>query len=317
MKYLFGPVPSRRLGISLGVDIVPYKTCSFNCVYCECGRTFSTTFIRQPYIKAKDIIAELDDFLSLSGSPQIDYVTFSGGGEPTLNSEIREIINFIKKEFPQYPLALLTNSSLLGDSAVREDIKKCDVIIPSLDGVSDDVFKLINRPCEGVIISDIIDGLKNLKTSSHAKIWVEVFIVPGVNDTDKELNLLKEALLNINPDKVQINTIDRPAAESWVKAASGAELIKVKNFFNPLNVEIITNPACCPADFISSDIEESILSTLKRRPCTLDDIRNIFLLEADILNEYLQKLEKSGKIKKQEKKRGVFYEFKKIKSKRS
>lgn len=159
-KYIFGPVPSRRLGSSLGIDLIPYKTCSLNCVYCECGKTTDLTFERKEYVPTERVIEELDDYLKTE--PELDYITFSGSGEPTLHNGIGEIIKFLKENYPQYQLALLTNSTLLNDEKLQDEIKKLDLIVPSLDAVSEDVFQKINRPVEGLSAQKIVQGLINL-----------------------------------------------------------------------------------------------------------------------------------------------------------
>jgi wyosine [tRNA(Phe)-imidazoG37] synthetase (radical SAM superfamily) len=308
-KYIFGPVPSRRLGVSLGVDIVPYKTCAFNCVYCECGRTTDHTTIRKPYIKARVIIRELKNYLK--DSPRLDYITFSGGGEPTLNSDIGKIVGFLKDEFPSYKLALLTNGGLLGKKQERDDIKRCDVIIPSLDAVSDEAFAKINRPCPGIKVVDIVQGIKKIKQESSGRIWIEVFIVPSINDSRQEIDLIKKALLEISPDRVQLNTLDRPGTEGWVVPASAQELARLARSLKPLRAEVIAGGGVKKGfEKYSSDIQEKIISTLKRRPCTADDLAGIFSLRIDILNRYLNELEDSDKIVSEKKERGVFFKVK-------
>jgi len=147
-KHLFGPVPSRRLGISLGIDLVPYKTCTANCVYCECGKTTNLTIERKEYIPTDEILNELDVYLKQA--PDLDYITFSGSGEPTLHSKIGEIINFLKKNYPQYKVAVLTNGTLLFHKELRDELKNADIIKPSLDAGSDEIFKKIKRPHENL-----------------------------------------------------------------------------------------------------------------------------------------------------------------------
>lgn len=308
-KYLFGPVPSRRLGVSLGVDLVPYKVCTFNCIYCECGKTTDFTQERKPFFDADRIIEELRDFLI--PEPELDYITFSGGGEPTLNSDTGKILNFIKDSFPAYKVALLTNGSLLWKEDVRDDIKKCDIILPSLDAVSEGVFKKINRPCIGIEIKDIVKGIKKIKEESSARIWLEVFIVPGINDRKEELKLLKDTITEIGPEKVQLNTLDRPPTEEYVMPASREKMQEIKDFFMPVKAEIIK-------DFVHkgssgeylSDIEEKFLSILRRRPCTAEDLSGAFELQTVIINKYLRELEKSGRIISEKRTRGVFYRLK-------
>ncbi|MDK2863513.1 MAG: hypothetical protein PWQ46_1223, partial [Methanomicrobiaceae archaeon] len=191
-RYLFGPVPSRRLGISLGIDLVPHKTCSFNCIYCECGQTTDLTCERREYVPTNRVIAELDDFLATA--PDLDYVTFAGSGEPTLHSGIGEIISFIKDRYPRYRVAVLTNSALFTDPDVRAALMRADLVVPSLDAVSEEVFVKINRPSPGITAGQVLEGLLDFAREYTGEVWLEIFIVPGVNDTDKELRLLKDAV---------------------------------------------------------------------------------------------------------------------------
>ncbi|MBZ4687427.1 MAG: Radical domain protein [Clostridiales bacterium] len=234
-KYLYGPVSSRRLGRSLGVNIMPHKTCSLDCIYCECGKTTNLTLERKEYTPTAEIINELAAYLK--EKPQLDYITFSGSGEPTMHSGIGEIISFLKENFPQYKVAVLTNSTLLNDPQVREDIKNADLIVPSLDGVSKEVFHKIDRPHENVSIEEIVSGIRKLKEISSGDIWLEIFIVPGVNDTPEELKLFKEILEKINVTKVQLNSLDRPGIVDWLKPADKEHLKKIAAYLG--NVEIV------------------------------------------------------------------------------
>lgn len=308
-KYLFGPVPSRRLGVSLGVDVIPFKTCTFNCIYCECGQTTDFTISRKPYIKAIKIIKELKNFLS--NAPKLDYITFSGGGEPTLNSDIGEVISFLKDEYPEYRVALLTNASLFRSREVRDSVKRCDVIIPSFDAVSEKIYRKINDPYSGINIDDIISGIKKIKKESAAQIWLEIFIVPGINDIKEEIGLFKKVILEIAPYKIQLNTLDRPGTKDWVLPASHEKLLEIKDFLQPPDVEIIGNYGTTESiESYSNDVEQRIISMLKRRPCTVKDLSRVFSLHMSTLNKCLQELENSDKITRQKKGRGVFYKIK-------
>ena len=193
MKYLYGPVPSRRLGLSLGIDLIPYKICSFNCIYCECGATTDLSIERKEFKPVDEIIEELDEYLEQG--PELDYITFSGSGEPTLYLHMDKIIDFLKDNYPQYNTALLTNSSLLSNKEIRKEINKLDLIVPSLDSVFEDNFRKINRPHADIKLEDIIDGLIELRKEFDGQIFLEFFIVPGINDNEKEFQRIKE--LNI------------------------------------------------------------------------------------------------------------------------
>jgi len=216
-RYLFGPVVSRRLGISLGVGLVPSKTCNFDCVYCECGPTTNLTCERRDYVPADQVIAELDD--CLGKAPDLDYVTFAGSGEPTLHARIGEIIGFLKDRYPRYRVAVLTNSTLLADPDVRAALMRADLVAPSLDAVSGEKFQQLNRPCPGVTPEGVVAGLRDFVREYPGEVWLEVFIVPGINDRDDEIQRLKGAIATINPDRVQVNTLDRPGTDPRVRPA--------------------------------------------------------------------------------------------------
>ena len=244
MKYLFGPVPSRRLGISLGVDLVPHKVCSLNCVYCEVGRTTNLTIERKEYVLIDEVIKELNDYLS--ENPELDFITFSGQGEPSLNSGLGKVIDFIKNNFPQYKVAVITNGTLFFDEQVRNEISRTDVLLPSLDAVSKISFLKINRPNKNLNINQIIEGLIQLRKEFNGKIYLEIFCVPELNDTQNELTLLKKTINKIKPDLIQVNTLDRPGTENWVKPVSRKKLEEISNFFRPLPIEIISKPETNP-----------------------------------------------------------------------
>ncbi len=305
-KYLFGPVPSRRLGISLGIDLVPKKVCSLNCVYCEVGETTKLSLERKEYILYKNVIQELDDFMS--NNPKIDFITFSGAGEPTLNSKIGELIKYIKLHYPDVKLAVLTNGTLLFDKSVRDELLLADVILPSLDAASQEVFNLIDRPVSSLSIKTYIQGLIDLRKEFKGQIWLEVLFLKDYNDSLDELMLLKDAIKRICPDSIQLNTLDRPGTVSDIQALTKSELQSIINLWGFENAQIIAAPI--QRENIKSynqNIEDMILNTIKRRPSTLDDLKSVLGIHINEINKYLSVLEESGKIKKEIQNRGVFY----------
>jgi len=307
-KYLFGPVPSRRLGMSLGIDLVPKKVCSLNCVYCEVGETTKLTVDRMEYVKVDKILAELKEFMS--SSPKIDYITFSGSGEPTLNSRIGEVLNHIKQNYPEVKTAILTSGTLLSNSKLREELLEADVILPSLDAASQPVFEKINRPNPNLNIEPYIEGLIDLRKEYKGQIWLEVFLLKGYNDSPEELELLKKAILKIKPDIVQLNTLDRPGTIEGLVALTKDELQDVIDLWDIPNVEIIASAALrTDIDSYSTDIEGTILATIARRPCTLGDLHQILGIHVNEINKYLGTLEYNNKIKTTTLDRGVFYEL--------
>ena len=308
MKYstLFGPVPSRRLGISLGIDLVPYKTCSLNCIYCEVGRTTNLTTKREEYVSKEKIIFELDDFLK--NNPELDYITFSGQGEPTLNSKIGEIIDYIKSNYPQYKLALLTNGTLFYKKKLIKEVLKCDLILPSLDSATKIGFKKINQPAEDLKLANILRGLVDLRKNYKGNIWLEIFVIPGINDSKEELKSLKKYIKKIDPEQIQLNSLDRPGLESWIRKATLNEMEKIKKYLSEFNVKIIANfQKRKKVKSYNENIENRILSMTKRRPCTKEDMLNTFDINVNELNKYLGYLEENNLIKKHRADRGIFY----------
>ena len=307
-KYLFGPVPSRRLGMSLGIDLVPKKVCSLNCVYCEVGETTKLTLDRMEYVKYDKVIAELKQFMS--NAPKVDYITFSGYGEPTLNSRIGEILSHIKQHYPDVKTAVLTSGALLYDKEMRGELLESDLILPSLDAASQTVFEKINRPNPKLKIEKYIQGLIDFRKEYKGGIWLEVFLLKGYNDSSEELALLKEAILKIEPDVVQLNTLDRPGTVKNLTPLSNEELQNIIDLWGIENVEIIA-PATERSDIESFDtnIEATILSTIARRPCTLDDLHQILGIHVNEINKYLGVLEVNNKIKSTTLDRGLFYEL--------
>lgn len=307
-KFIFGPVPSRRLGMSLGVDLVPKKVCSLDCVYCEVGKTTKLTLERKEYVKFDTIKEELTHYFN--NNPDPDYITFSGSGEPTLNSQIGNVLKFIKQTKPNIPIAVLTNGTMLFDKKVRNAIMDADVVLPSLDAATQDVFDTINRPAKGLTIDKYIQGIIDFNNEFKGKLWLEVFILPNYNDKE-ELIELKKTILKIKPDSVQLNTLDRPGTVSNLRGATREEMQRIVDFWNLENIEIITaSPERKNIQSYRNDIETAIIETISRRPCTLDDLTKILGVHINEINKYLDVLDAEEKIETVEQKRGVFYQIK-------
>lgn len=308
-RYIFGPVPSRRLGMSLGVDLVPKKVCSLDCVYCEVGQTTKLTLDRKEYIKSDKIKEELTQYFNENPDP--DYITFSGSGEPTLNANIGEILQFIKKRKPKIPIAVLTNGTLLFNKEVRDAIKAADVVLPSLDAATEEVFNKINRPANNLNIDRYIQGLIEFRKEFKGKIWLEIFILPGYNDHQSELNELKKIILKIKPDSVQLNTLDRPGTIANLRGASREELQKIADQWQLEGIEIIAaSPQRKNIQSYREDAETAIVQTLARRPCTLDDLTKILGMHINEVNKYLDVLDAENKIETMYQERGLFYQLK-------
>ena len=307
-KYLFGPVPSRRLGMSLGVDLVPRKICSLDCVYCEVGKTTKLTLERKEYILYDKVTDELTHYFE--NNPDPDYITFSGSGEPTLNLRIGDVLNFIKQNKPKIPIAVLTNGTLLFKPEVREEIKNADVVLPSLDAATNLIFHKINRPVPEFDIKRYIQGLIDFRKEFKGKIWLEIFILPEYNFEVTELKKLKQKIAKINPDSIQLNTLDRPGTVANLHSASRKELEKIVSLWNFENVEIISSAAQRKnIRSYRSDAETAIFETISRRPCTIEDLMEILGIHISEINKYLDVLVEEKKIETIKQKRGLFYQI--------
>jgi len=229
MLYIYGPLNSRRLGLSLGITLTPYKTCNFDCVYCQLGKTANVAIQRKEYIPIQEILDELKVWLQNNSeqAKQLNYITLSGSGEPTLNDKIGQLISGIKKLTPA-PLAVITNASLLGAATVRQQLEEADLIVPSLDAATPQIFEKINRPAPAVKITEIINGLVSLRAEFRGKIWLEVMLVKGVNDDLRHIKRLKEAIVRINPDKIQLNSPVRATTEPGILPVPKSKLNKIK-----------------------------------------------------------------------------------------
>ncbi|MBN2804480.1 MAG: radical SAM protein [Deltaproteobacteria bacterium] len=307
-KHLFGPVPSRRLGMSLGIDLVPHKVCSLNCVYCECGKTTNLTLKRDEYIPFDEIIKEIDEYFLDNELP--DYITFSGSGEPTLHNRIGDIIKYIKDNYPKVPVAVLTSGTLFYDKRVRDELLDADLVLPSIDAATKEAFLRINRPDRALDVTSHIESLIDFRKEFKGDIWLEVMILPGINDDAENLAALKEAIIKINPEQLQINTLDRPGAVDNIRAATNAELNEIVTKWNIPNTYIIKSaPSRKKITAYREDTESAILETIKRRPLTLLDIRDILGLHINEINKYLDILEEEKKIEAVRLDRGLFYKI--------
>ena len=306
MKHLFGPVPSRRLGISLGIDLTPQKACTLNCVYCECGKTDALTLERKEYIPTGEVIAELEDYLS--ADPELDAITFSGSGEPTLHSGIGEIIAWLKREYPQHRVVVLTNGTLLWQPEVREALMPADLVVPSLDAVSEDIFHRINRPNKNLSNAEIIEGLVTFCDDFEGEVWLEVFLIPGVNDTPEELERFREVFERLRVDRIQLNSLDRPGAMPWVEPMPRENLMAIADMLGD-EVEVIGKPIVrrrCAS--FSENLRGRILATIRVRPSTIDDLAVTLGMHVLDIGKYLDVMIGEGEVEQHRGERGVFYQ---------
>lgn len=293
MGQIFGPVPSRRLGFSLGVDTIPFKTCSLDCTYCQLGRTINKTIQRKEYIAADDILREIEEVLR--EGKRIDYITFSGSGEPTLNSEIRRMISRIK-ELTSIPLAILTNGTLLYRPRIREDLMEADLVIPSLDTVTQEIFEMVNRPHPSLKIEKVITGIDSFSQEFNGKVWLEIMVVKGINDSLEEIEKTAQVIKQMNLEKIQLNTVVRPPAEEFARPLTREDLNNIKTVLGK-KCEIIAEFKRATQKAYKRDVEKRILSMVKRRPVTLVDISHSLGLHRNEIIKYVETLEKKHQVK--------------------
>lgn len=236
-KYLFGPVPSRRLGRSLGIDLVPMKTCSTNCVFCQLGPCDNTTLTRKEYVPTSEVLCELSDWIKSDGAA--DCITLSGSGEPTLHTGFGEVLRFIKKETP-IQTVLLTNSSLLHLPEIRQEAAVADIIKVSLSAWDQESFEAMNRPAAGLTFELVLAGLTALRDEFNGQIWMEVFLVPGINTLPEQAQKIAKLAKQLGPDRIQLNTAVRPPAESFVRPVPESYLRELTGLFEP-EAEIIAS----------------------------------------------------------------------------
>ena len=306
MRFIYGPVPSRRLGISLGVDLVPRKTCTHCCIYCQLGRTTNKTMKREIYLPIEPIIGEIEEFLGHMDSP-VDYITFSGSGEPTLHSQIGHIIGKVKK-MTSIPVAVITNGSLLFMDEVKRDLSEADLIIPSLDAVSKTVYETINRPEESLEIDRVIQGIVDFREQFRGQIWVEILYCRGINDDHSEIARMKEVLGKINPDRIQLNTVCRPPAEDFASPLTEERLREIEERFGAKD-SIIAPYRGNRSPWGKREMEAQIINALRRRPLTAEDMAEILGLHPQELIKHLKILRDSNTIRYRLHGRKIFYEI--------
>ncbi|MEW6187109.1 MAG: radical SAM protein [Thermodesulfobacteriota bacterium] len=294
MKIIFGPVPSRRLGFSLGVDIIPFKTCTFDCVYCELGKTDKKTVEPVAELQPREILQELDQTLS-GPPPALDFITITGSGEPSLHPQLGLIIEEIKKR-TSVPVALLTNGSLLFKDEVLERVLKADLVLPSLDASDEAGFQTINRPHPSLSFENLINGLTRLGNSPGPQIWLEVLLLKGMNDDPAQMERIGHYINKINPEKVQLNTVVRPPVEGYACPLPDRQLQAIQKILGP-RAEIIAGPARDKSQPAGKMMESKILELVARRPCTAQDIAQTLGLSEEKTASLLRGLIRGEKIK--------------------
>jgi wyosine [tRNA(Phe)-imidazoG37] synthetase (radical SAM superfamily) len=302
-KYFYGPVPSRRLGRSYGVDIVPFKVCTLDCVYCQLGKTTDRTIERKDYEPIEPILAELRE--TLAEGLEADFITIAGSGEPTLNSRLGELIDGIKK-ITDIPVAILTNGTLLYKEDVRADCAKADVVMPSLDAGDEQTFQKVNRPHNDISVENLISGLCAFRDEFAGRIWLEVFFVETLNTDAAQIAKIRDAIELIRPDKIQLNTAVRPTAEADIKRLDAEKLKAIAARLGP-KCEVVADFSPSHHGKSFENKAEDVLSILKRRPCSLNDICSGLGIGRNEALKYVTGLQHKGIIHSEKKDGRIFF----------
>jgi wyosine [tRNA(Phe)-imidazoG37] synthetase (radical SAM superfamily) len=287
----------------LGLDIVPFKVCTLDCVYCQLGRTTDKTVERRDFVDIYAVLAELKE--RLAQGLGADFITISGSGEPTLNSRLGELIDGIRA-ITDIPIAIITNGTLLYREDVRADCAKADVVLPSLDAGDEQGFQKVNRPHKDISIEKLISGLCKFREEFAGQIWLEVFLIEGLNTDAEQIAKIKDAVKLIRPDKVQLNTAVRPAAEPGVRKVDAEKLQAMATELGQ-NCEVVADFSLgCHRDN-SQHAAESVLSMLKRRPCSLDDICSGLGIHRNEALKHVSHLQSKGAIGSEERGGTIFF----------
>jgi wyosine [tRNA(Phe)-imidazoG37] synthetase (radical SAM superfamily) len=265
---VFGPVPSRRLGFSLGVDIIPRKCCTFDCIYCQVGKTTDKKIERRSFYSPDSIVAEVVAKLGEPG--HVDVISISGSGEPTLNIDLGWIVKEIKQR-TTIPVAVITNGSLLWREDVRHDLLSADIVLPSLDAAREEEFERINRPHPSILLADIIKGIQGFGRDYKGSIWLEVMLVKNVNNSLEHLKILQETILRMDVDKVHLNTVVRPPLEPMAEKIGEDDLLKIAPLFGK-SCEIIAAFAKDDSVFRKDNWVVSVKEMVQRRSLSVEDV---------------------------------------------
>lgn len=285
-KYVFGPVPSRRLGSSLGIDLLPRKTCTYDCIYCQVGKTTHHAVHRREFVPGSKIIAEIKR--KLEEGLEIDYITFSGSGEPTLHSGLGQIISRVKK-MTDIPVAVITNGALLWMKEVQEGLAAADVVLPTLSTATPALFQKIHRPSPGLSLDTIFRGMIEFRKNFKGKIWLEVFVVKGLNDSEEEMRKLRPMVRKIRPDKIQLNTSVRLPSKKYSASIPSSKLQRLASILGK-KAELIADYSRKRPAKTRIPSQNEILGFLKRRPATAEEIANGLNVSRESAKEVLRKM---------------------------
>ena len=302
MSYIFGPVPSRRLGLSLGVDLIPHKTCTFDCLYCEVGRTTNKTITSSPFAPVDEILTQIEE--RLKGCTP-DVITLAGSGEPTLHSGIDRIISGIK-ELTDTRVVVLTNGSLFWDHNIRKRVLGADLIMPTLSSAFSSTFRTIHRPHRDLALDRVVEGLIRLRAEFAGLIYLEVILLAGINDTEEEVKALRPLIQKIQPEKIQLNTVVRPPADACAKALDRKRLEEIKLFLGE-RAEIVVDIEAAKGALARDSKGEGLLEMVKRRPLRAKDMANSMGLSLDEVESMVKGLLLKGYLRRQDHSGEVFY----------
>jgi wyosine [tRNA(Phe)-imidazoG37] synthetase (radical SAM superfamily) len=306
MRHVYGPVPSRRLGRSLGIDLVPFKTCTYDCVYCQLGRTTNKTTELKAYVPVAAVLDQLAGRLPIG--PRPDFIGLAGSGEPTLHAGIGEIIAGIKRLTP-IPVGVLTNGSMLWVPEVRASLAEADVVMPSLDAGNPRTFERVNRPHPGISFDRMVDGLLAFAEGFRGEIWLEVFVLGGITDQVEELSQIAAFARTLRPARVQLNTVSRPPAEADALAVPAEALARLAGLFAGTCEIIAEAPRGKPAaPAAGRNAGEEILALLARRPCTVEGISAGLDLPPNDVVKHLDACVRAGAVRAVRGDHAVFYE---------
>ena len=285
---IFGPVPSRRLGMSLGIDVIPMKTCSYDCIYCEIGKTTERTLERKSYVDPDAVIRAMERYFAENPETRLDYVTFSGSGEPTLNSDLGRFIRKAK-ELTRPPVAVLTNGSLLHDPQVRRDLSEADLVVPSLDAVWQRPFVKVNQPAPGLEVETVVAGIEQFAREFGGEIWLEILLVDGVNSDVEHVRALAEVAGRIAPTRTQLTTVVRPPGTGRAPPVGAERLRELAAHFTG-SIEVVADVQRRDNPAYQEEKGERIVAMLKIRPMTVADISSSTGMHGNEVLKYLDQL---------------------------
>lgn len=293
MNFVYGPIPSRRLGQSLGIDLVPFKTCNWNCVYCQLGRSVPLTNQRQAYVPREDVLAEIQHVLDTSASGEIDWITFAGSGEPTLHSDIGWLIRQVKM-LTNCPVAVITNGSLLHLSEVRHELAAADAVMPTLNAGNVSMYRRICRPWAILTFDRLREGLIAFRRKYDGLLWVEVVLIKGLNDSTEELQSLATVLQQIKPDQIHINLPLRPPSEAWVQPPNKDALQQAIAILG--DVAHVIPPTTESLHLVDkTSVVKTIIDVIKRHPMCEDElIYSLGQCSLEQIEQTLEALAESG-----------------------